>query len=110
MAKPHVSFRCSKHGWRRRSRQREIETAVPNEGTNKSWRAISLGASVPRSRRRCRPQARRFNPGFYFGFGGFGKLLVVVEAGFWALAEAAGKIWRPTAVRTFFEGPGVYCS
>ena len=44
-----------------------------------SWRANSLGASVPRSRRRCRPQARRFNPGFSFGFGGFGKLLLLLR-------------------------------
>src|ERR1700722_7874728 len=47
-----------------------------------SWRAISLGASDPRSRRRCRPQARRFNPGFYFGFGGFGKLLLLLRLAF----------------------------
>jgi hypothetical protein len=47
-----------------------------------SWRAISLGASVPRSRRRCRPQARRFNPGFSFGFGGFGKLLLLLRLAF----------------------------
>jgi hypothetical protein len=47
-----------------------------------SWRAISLGASVARSRRRCRPQARRFNPGFYFGFGGFGKLLLLLRLAF----------------------------
>jgi hypothetical protein len=33
---------------------------------------------VGRSHRRCRPQARRFNPaGFPFGFGGFGKLLLL---------------------------------
>ena len=32
---------------------------------------------------------------------------VVVEAGFGApLAQPADKIWRPTAARTFFEGPG----
>ncbi len=36
------------------------------------------GASVPRSRRRCRSHARRFNPaGFSFGFGGCGKLLLL---------------------------------
>jgi hypothetical protein len=35
-------------------------------------------------------------------------VVVVVEAGFGApLAEPADKIWRPTVVRTFFEGPGV---
>jgi hypothetical protein len=46
------------------------------------------GASVPRSNRRYRPQARRFNPaGFSFGFGGFGKLLLL-------LRMALGRRWR----------------
>jgi hypothetical protein len=45
------------------------------------------GASVPRSRRRCRPQARRLNPAvFSFGFGGLGKLLL--------LRLALGRRWR----------------
>ncbi len=35
------------------------------------------------------------------------KAVVVVEAGFGApLAQPADKTWRPTAARTFFEGPG----
>jgi hypothetical protein len=51
------------------------------------------GASDPRSHSRCRPQARRLNPaGFSFGFGRFGKLLLLL------LRLALGRRWwsRPT--------------
>ena len=44
--------------------------------------------SVPRSHCWYRPQARRFNPaGFSFGFGGFGKLLLLLRL-------ALGRRWR----------------
>jgi hypothetical protein len=43
-------------------------------------RARGFGPSVPRSLRRCRPQARRLNPaGLSFGFGGLGKLLLLLR-------------------------------
>src|SRR6266851_5488598 len=39
---------------------------------------VGRGASVPRSHRRCRPQACRFNSaGFSFGFAGRGQLLIL---------------------------------
>ena len=53
---------------------------------------LGRGASDPRSHWRCRPQARRFNPaGFSFGFGRFGKLLLLLRL-------AWGRRWwsRPT--------------
>jgi len=51
--------------------------AVPAHEFRPESRAWGFG---PRSHRRCRPQARRSNPaGFSFGFGGFGKLLLLLR-------------------------------
>ena len=53
----------------------------------------------PRSHRRCRPQAHRFNPAcFSFGFGGFGKLLL--------LRLALGRRWRSRPTKS--GGPPLY--
>jgi hypothetical protein len=61
--------------------------------------ALGRGASVPRSHRRCRPQARCFNPaGFSFGFGGFGKLLL--------LRLALGCRWRSRPTKS--GGPALF--
>jgi hypothetical protein len=70
-------------------------TASTSPHTQDGWAitAKGRGASVPRSHCRCRPQARRFNPaGFSFGFGRFGKLLLLL------LRLALGRRWwsRPT--------------
>ena len=53
-----------------------IRRSRPSRTSNKPGR----GASVPRSLGRCRPQALRFNPArFSFGFGGLGKLLLLLR-------------------------------
>jgi hypothetical protein len=58
------------------------------------------GASVPRSHRPCRPQARRVKPtGFSFGFGGFGKLLSLL------LRLALGCRWRSRPTKS--SGPAL---
>ena len=53
-----------------------IRRSRPSRTSNKPGH----GASVPRSLGRCRPQALRFNPArFSFGFGGLGKLLLLLR-------------------------------
>jgi hypothetical protein len=58
------------------------------------------GASIPRSHRLCRPQAHRFNPaGFSIGFGGFGKLLLLLKL-------ALGRRWRSRPTKS--GGPPLF--
>jgi hypothetical protein len=66
------------------------------------------------SRHWGRPEARRLTPGGFF----FRPCQArpAVDPAFQAdafgarSADSVAKIWRPTAVRTFFEGQGGYCS
>jgi len=72
--------------------------------TRKNTVIETRGASVLRSPRRCRLQARRSNPaGFSFDFR-CGKLHSGFQADALEAPAAAVKIWQPTAVRTFFVG------
>src|ERR1700724_2156245 len=62
--------------------------------------AAALLVRVGRSHRRCRPQARRFNPaGFSFGFGGLGKLLLLLRL-------ALGRRWRSRPTKS--GGPPLF--
>ena len=66
-------------------------------------------AAVPRSQRWCSPDARRFKPvGFSFALVGLDLLLLAFRPWFLARLDPVGRIWRPIAVRTFFEGRGGY--
>jgi hypothetical protein len=62
---------------------------------------LGRGAPVPRSHRRGRPQARRLNPaGFSLGFGGLGKLLLLL------LRLALGRRWRSRPTKS--GGPPLF--
>ena len=53
--------------------------------------------------------ARRFKPvGFSFALVGLDLLLLAFRPWFLARLDPVGRIWRPIAVRTFFEGRGGY--
>src|ERR1700692_1488805 len=49
-----------------------------------------------------------YSGGFFFWLWRVRKAVVVEAGAPWA--EPADKIWRPIAARTFFQGPGGYCS
>jgi len=61
---------------------------------------------------RTERQARRLNAtGFAFAVVGRGELLMLLLFKAMLLLEGARpKSWRPTAARTFFQGPEEYCS
>jgi hypothetical protein len=63
----------------------------------------------PPPERWCRPDVRRFEPvRFSFALVELDLLLLLSDPGFLARLNLVGKISRPTAVRTFFEGLGGY--
>jgi hypothetical protein len=74
-------------------------TAKPLSGASCPAAWPRARGSGPRSHRRCRPHARRFNPAdFSFGFGGFGKLLL--------LRLALGRRWRSRPTKS--GGPPLF--